>query len=260
LPRIVARADRFGAAFLPEILVKSKLLGIAVLFLAAACSTTAPVTRDVSGIDCVFLQLKSGPRAASVSKEEAQSVFAGHFANMQRLAGERKLLVAGPYGAPKRDAELRGIFVLDVLGTDEAAALARTDPGVIAGVFRTEQVRMRTWAPLREYLEHELAIEAQAKAEGRVRDPGEGGRGFVWLTAEKGRQARLAMADLEGVLLWGDLADGRGLALLDAKDLDACGKLLEGRGEKIGPHVLDPWFGSGELVQLPEMARAHSGQ
>ncbi len=239
--------------------MKSKLFGIAVLFLASACATTAAESRDVWGIDCVFLQLKSGPRAASVSKEEAQGVFTGHFANMQRLACERKLLMAGPYGTPKRDAELRGVFVLDVRETDEAIALARTDPGVIAGVFRTEQVRMRTWAPLREYLEHELAIEAAAKAEGRERAPGEGGRGYVWLTAENGRHARQALADLAGVLMWGDLADGRGLALLDATNLDASAVLLEGRAEKVGPHVLDPWFGSGELVKLPAMPRNPEG-
>lgn len=242
--------------------MKSKLLGIALLFLAAGCATTmaASETREVQAIDCVFLQLKSGPRAAVITKEESQGVFAGHFANMQRLASEGKLLIAGPYGAPKRDAELRGIFVLDVPEADDAIAIARTDPGVIAGVFRTEQVRMRTWAPLHEYLAHELAIQAKDKAEGRVREPADGIRSYVVLTAENGRQARHAIADLDGVLLWGDLADGRGLAILDTKDLDTCAKLLEGRAEKIGPHVLDPWFASGELAKLPTMSRGHAAK
>ncbi|MCY2959280.1 MAG: hypothetical protein NTY35_03865 [Planctomycetota bacterium] len=235
--------------------MQSKLLGICVLLLAAACQSVGPDPAHSSGRDCVFLQLKSGPRSASISKEEAQKVFEGHFANMQRLAQEHKLLVAGPYGAPKRDPDLRGLFILAPAEIAEAEALAATDPGVIAGVFRTECVRMRTRAPLDAYIEHELAIEAQAKAEGRVRAPGEGGRPYVVLTAEDGRRARQALLGLDGVLLWGEFADGRALAFLDAKDLDACQTLLGDRAGRIGPYVLDPWFGSGELVKLPQMAR-----
>lgn len=239
--------------------MKSKLLGTCLLLLAAACQTTASEPARGPGRDCVFLQLKSGPRSAQVTKEESQKVFAGHFANMQRLAEAGQLLVAGPYGTPKRDPDLRGLFILSPAEVDEAEALAATDPGVIAGVFRTESVRMRTRAPLDAYLEHELAIAAQAKADGRETKPGDGIRPYVWLTAEHGRRARQALLEVEGVLLWGDLADGRAVALMDAKDVDACNQMLgEHRGE-IGPYVLDPWFASGELVKLPQMAREATG-
>jgi hypothetical protein len=59
--------------------------------------------------------------------------------------------------------------------------------------------------------------------------------------------------------LWGDLADGRALALMDAKDADACNQLLGEHAGEIGPYVLDPWFGSGELAKLPQMAREAAG-
>jgi len=235
--------------------VKSTLLGTCLLLLAAACQSAGAEPSRAVGRDCVFLQLKSGPRSGQISKEEAQKVFAGHFANMQRLAEAGQLLVAGPYAAPKRDPDLQGVFILSPSEIAEAEALAATDPGVIAGVFRTESVRMRTRAPLDAYLEHELAIEAQAKGEGRERAPGEGGRAYVWLTAEHGRRARQALLEVGGVLVWGDLADGRALALMDAKDADACHKLLGEHAGQIGPYMLDPWFGSGELAKLPQMAR-----
>lgn len=221
----------------------------------AACQTVQSEPVRPLGRDLVFLQLKSGPRSAQISKEEAQKVFAGHFANMERLAAEGQLLLAGPYGAPKRDPELRGVFVLDTPDTACAQALAATDPGVIAGVFRTECVRMRTRAPLDAYIAHEMALEAQRKAEGHVSKPGEFGRPFVLLTAEDGRRARQALLDMPGVLLWGEFEDGRALALLDAKDLEACTRLLGDRVQRMGPYVMDPWFGSQELVKLPEMAR-----
>ncbi len=241
--------------------MKSSLLGIAVLFLAAACQSTRQAGSDAVPVsrECVFLQLKSGPRSELLSKEEAQTVFAGHFANMQRLADAGQLLVAGPYGSPKRDPDLRGILILSPADVDEAEALARTDPGVIAGVFRTESVRMRTHAPLDAYLEHQLALRAQDKAEGRERAPGEGGRAYVLLTAEHGRRARQAMSDMSGILMWGDLADGRALALIDAQDVEECIGLLGDRSDRMGPFVMDPWYGSGELTKLQQLKQLKHG-
>lgn len=239
--------------------MKSTLVGICLLSLAASCQTTAAEQPARSpGRDCVFLQLRTGPNEASLSKEQRQEAFAGHFANMKRLFEERELLLAGPYGNPKRDPALRGVFVLAPAEVEAAEALAASDPCVKAGVFVTESVRMRTRAALDAYVDHELAIEARDKAAGVVKKPGEGGRAYVWLTAEDGRRAREALLDAPGVLLWGELADGRALALLDARDLDACAILIGARAERLGAYVLDPWFGSGEIAKLPELARGTS--
>ena len=55
----------------------------------------------------VLVLLKTGPRTG-LSPEESRTVFAGHFGNMQRLAEERKLLVAGPYVVPHPRRPARG--------------------------------------------------------------------------------------------------------------------------------------------------------
>lgn len=232
--------------------MKSTLVGICLLLLTAACQTTAAQQSARSpGRDCVFLQLRTGPNEAQLTKEQRQEAFAGHFANMTRLFEERELLLAGPYGNPKRDPELRGLFVLAPADIAGAEALAASDPCVKAGVFRTESVRLRTRAPLDAYVEHELAIAARDKAAGVQKKPGEGGRAYVWLTAADGRRAREALLEMPGILLWGDFADGRAVALLDALDLDACTALLGTRAERVGAFVLDPWFASGEVAKLP---------
>jgi hypothetical protein len=179
---------------------------------------------------------------------------AGHFGNMQRLAGERELLMAGPYGDPKHDPDLRGLFVIDEATVAGAEALASTDPGVVAGVFVLEFHPLVTDAPLRAYLEHELSLEAAAKAEGRQRKPGEGGRTYVLLTAEDGDTADRALAPLiaQGrVLLSARIDDTRTFVLLDAPDVSAAEALLEPHRANLGPHVLDQWFASGELARLP---------
>ncbi len=54
-------------------------------------------------------------------------------ANIGRLADEKKLAIAGPFG--KNDKTYRGLFILNVSSVEEAQRLAETDPAVKAGVF-----------------------------------------------------------------------------------------------------------------------------
>jgi hypothetical protein len=44
----------------------------------------------------VFVILKTGPKA-DLTREESSKLFAGHMANIKRLAAEGKLVVAGPF-------------------------------------------------------------------------------------------------------------------------------------------------------------------
>lgn len=49
-----------------------------------------------SGVELCIL--KAGPKDAEIKGIERKEIFAGHFANIERLAGEGKLAVAGPFG------------------------------------------------------------------------------------------------------------------------------------------------------------------
>lgn len=84
----------------------------------------------------VLAILKTGPNDDSITGEQRQQVFQGHFANMGRLAKEGKLVLAGPFG--ENDQAFRGLFVLAVTGIEEARALAQSDPAIEAGVFVVE--------------------------------------------------------------------------------------------------------------------------
>jgi uncharacterized protein YciI len=81
----------------------------------------------------VLVILKTGPNDTSVKGKEREDIFAGHMANIGRLADGKKLAVAGPFG--KNDKSYRGLFILNVATVEEAQRLADTDPAVKAGVF-----------------------------------------------------------------------------------------------------------------------------
>lgn len=78
--------------------------------------------------------LKTGPMDKKITDTaERNKIFAGHFANMQRLHSEGILKAAGPFG--KNDFTWRGLFILDCKTKEEAEEYVNTDPSVTAGVF-----------------------------------------------------------------------------------------------------------------------------
>ena len=81
----------------------------------------------------VLVILRTGPKDAEFKGKARDDIFAGHMANIGRLADQGKLLLAGPFG--KNDLTFRGVFVFDVTTVEEARKLAETDPAVKAGVF-----------------------------------------------------------------------------------------------------------------------------
>ena len=84
----------------------------------------------------VLCILKTGPKDAEIKGKERDNVFAGHFANIGRLADEGKLAVAGPFG--KNDKAYRGLYIFNVATIEEAEKLVVLDPAVKAGVFVPE--------------------------------------------------------------------------------------------------------------------------
>lgn len=83
----------------------------------------------------VLVILKSGP--TPVPKGEARdAMFAGHFANIARLAAAGKLVLAGPFDDDP--AGWRGLFLLAVKDVDEARRLTATDPVIAQGEMVAE--------------------------------------------------------------------------------------------------------------------------
>ena len=80
----------------------------------------------------VFVALRRGANAEQKSAEQRQVIQAAHMANINRLADEGVLLVAGPFGSPNPDPTRRGIFIFDVDSVERARELTNTDPGVRA--------------------------------------------------------------------------------------------------------------------------------
>lgn len=104
----------------------------------------------------VFVILKTGS-AAIENKSVRDSLFAGHMANINRLAKEKKLIVAGPFG--KNDLTYRGLFILDVKTIEEARALVETDPTVKAKIFEVVLIPWYGSAALPEYLKADERIQ-----------------------------------------------------------------------------------------------------
>jgi uncharacterized protein YciI len=220
----------------------------------AVPATTEPARSPAHAPGYTLVLIKTGPKSNQLSAEDNQRAFAGHFENMGRMAREGQLVVAGPFGPMRHDADLRGIFVLTTSDRGEAERWASTDPTTQAGVFVLEFHDLATEAPLHAALERDMAWRAEQEAAGRTPSPGESARPYVLLTAEHGDLAERELGELRtregGVLLLGRLDGSRAFAILDAEDLAGARERFGPRLEPIGSHVLDEWFASKELAGL----------
>ncbi len=90
----------------------------------------AQVGADEYGMrNYVLVILKTGPTKMPDGKER-DAMFKGHLANIQRLAGEGKLALAGPFDD---EGGWRGLFIFAVADIEEARKLVATDPVVASG-------------------------------------------------------------------------------------------------------------------------------
>ncbi len=135
--------------------INCKALFVTLILLACAVSVSAqeqPETKnkfdkklaaklgaDEYGMrNYVLAILKTGPKDAEIKGAERDKAFAGHLANIKRIAAEGKLAVAGPFG--KNDKQFRGLFIFAVDTVEEAEKLAATDPAIKAGILIVEFV------------------------------------------------------------------------------------------------------------------------
>lgn len=111
---------------------------LAALLLAARlpaaefdAALAARVGADERGMrSYVLVILRTGPTRVP-DGDERKAMFAGHFANMERLAKEGKLVLAGPFSADP--AGWRGLFVFAVDDIEEARRLTASDPVIQRG-------------------------------------------------------------------------------------------------------------------------------
>lgn len=104
----------------------------------------------------VLVILKTGKNNIE-DKSIRDSLFAGHFENINRLVDLGKLIVAGPLS--KNDKEYRGIFILDVKTFEEANVLLQNDPTIKENVFDVELFKWYGSAALPEYIKTHKKIE-----------------------------------------------------------------------------------------------------
>ncbi|MBK8099446.1 MAG: hypothetical protein IPK26_20245 [Planctomycetes bacterium] len=226
---------------------------VAAIAAAANDPRLVAVSRESAGpetLACTLVLLRTATSAPTLDEAARKAAFAGHFANMGRLAREGELLIAGPYGQDKHAADLRGLFVLDTGDEARARELAGSDPAVQAGIFRLEFVSFSTAAPLRRYLARELGKLDAAAAAGKQPAPGEGGRTYVWATVAVDAERVAGVLLDPRVLIGGQLADGSWLLLLDALDVAAGKAITADLGLPVDDVVFDHWFGSGLLAGL----------
>lgn len=217
-----------------------------LLAIVSACASAPTLPNDA---DYVIAYLKTGPASAQKTSDENQAIFAGHMANIHRLAEERKLLVAGPFDHP-HDATWRGIFVLDVATIAEARALVDTDPGVKAQVFVAELYRFHGSPALRRTFDLEQAAKSSAPKDQMDVRP------YVMVTAQDAVSAEDALAALRerGRIVWsgtfGGTRAGQGVFVIDAQKVEEAELLLGDQRARMGDCSIDSWWSARSLAGL----------
>lgn len=84
------------------------------------------------GQSYTFVFLHKKVQTDSVSKEALAKLMEGHMANIERLAKEKKLLVAGPFDGGG------GLFILNTTSKKEAEEWLSSDPGIKAKRWNVE--------------------------------------------------------------------------------------------------------------------------
>ncbi|MFC3195394.1 YciI family protein [Marinicella sediminis] len=107
----------------------------------------------------VMALLKSGPNRPE-DVDRARALQQAHMENIKRLASEKVLVLAGPFGA--NDADLRGIYVFDVQTIEEARTLTESDPAIQAGSLVMELIPWYGSAALMQV--NELSLKLAKKS------------------------------------------------------------------------------------------------
>lgn len=127
LALMLAATGAFGAAWAAEPAAQDATPP-ALAYDAALAQRTGADERGMRRY--VLVILRTGPTPVK-DADARKAMFAGHMANIQRLAKAGKLALAGPFGDAAGD--WHGLFVFATDDIDEAKALVATDPVIQQG-------------------------------------------------------------------------------------------------------------------------------
>jgi uncharacterized protein YciI len=224
---------------------RALLLAVLALPTTLACRST-PTEAPKKAYTLVFLV--TGPKSASIGADEKKTIFDGHMANIGRLADEKKLLIAGPFGKEKPDAALRGIFILDTPEIATARAWTETDPGVRAGEFAAEYALLRTDAPLARSLELYRKAEADLQTSGTKPEPGSRIRPYAMVFGRETDGTRLSKVCFEGRLEGSKRADR--LAVLDVQDPEEAANSIGKDSAIVRDHRIATWLSVKTVAEI----------
>jgi uncharacterized protein YciI len=111
------------------------VLLLSLLAVAHAALAQAQADPSAKPAQYFFVLLNRPANAPQLSKEAGEKLQDEHMANIRKLYGEHKLVIAGPF---EEDTALRGIFVFQAESAAQVQGWANSDPAVKAGRLAAE--------------------------------------------------------------------------------------------------------------------------